>query len=221
MASGRNLTTALLASCAICSLSIGVAHAQTTDAKAPDAKAPEAGGAATLEEVVVTAQHRTENLQNTPVAVTAISGRELSEQGIQTSEALNGIIPNFRVGEGSREIEITIRGITASNVGPNQDAPVAVYLNGVYLTRPSFIGSAFFDMERVEVLRGPQGTLFGRNATGGAVDYISAKPVDTYEGAMAIRDQHCGRGIFSENFRDILDNVLHRTTSSSEVFLLT
>jgi len=163
------------------------ADAQTAPAQAaspPAAPAPvDTAGPPSLEEVVVTAQHRVEDLQTTPVAVTAFSGAELREKGIDSAIDLNGVAPGVRVGEGSREIEFTIRGITASNVGPQQDAPTAVYLDGIYLSRPNLVGSAFYDMQRVEVLRGPQGTLFGRNADAGAINYISNEPVDQFEGA--------------------------------------
>jgi iron complex outermembrane receptor protein len=174
----------LLASCAVCISISGARGAQADDA-APVVDATTLPNA-TLETVVVTAEHRTEDLQNAPVAVTALSGEDLSQMGINSTGALNGVVPGLRIGTGSRELEVAIRGVTATNVGPQQDTPVAVYMDGVYLSRPSFIGSAFYDMERVEVLRGPQGTLFGRNATAGAINYISAKPVDTFEAAAEV-----------------------------------
>lgn len=135
-------------------------------------------GSGGLEEIVVTAQKREENLQDVPVAVTAIGAEKLRNLQVENFNDLSGLAPNLTAvnsGSGSNPI-ITLRGIVGGNVEPGKDNGVALYLDGVYISRST--GSQFdvADLERVEVLRGPQGTLYGRNSTGGAINYITAAP---------------------------------------------
>lgn len=133
-----------------------------------------------LEEVVVTAQKREESIQDVPVAVTALDSRLLKAQGINEPKDLKNVIPNFAVGDYQGETKITIRGVgqlvQASNPG------VAVHIDGVYQPRASMAGLAQVDMAGVEVLRGPQGTTYGRNANGGAVNYSTTAPGEEFGG---------------------------------------
>jgi len=133
-----------------------------------------------MEEVVVTAQKREQNIQDVPVAVTALDGRMLRAQGINEPKDLKNIIPNFAVGTYQGETKITIRGvgqlIQASNPG------VAIHIDGVYQPRASMAGLTQIDMAGVEVLRGPQGTTYGRNANGGAVNYSTTAAGDEFGG---------------------------------------
>ena len=133
---------------------------------------------ARLQEIVVTAQRREENLQSVPVAVTAFAGDVLERQQISDIADLDGLAPGLQaqVVSGAAPI-ITIRGMNGGGIVlPGLDSPVATYIDGVYLGRT--VGTLFdmTDVERIEVLRGPQGTLFGRNATAGAINFISKAP---------------------------------------------
>lgn len=139
----------------------------------------------TLEEVVITAQHREQNLQDVGVAVTAFSGESLSGLGVVDSEAIALHTPGLQVsntaGYGSK-MNFVMRGVGLNDYSDHQESGVAMYQDGVYIS--SLNGSVFalFDIERAEVLRGPQGTLFGRSATGGLVNFYSKKPSDELEG---------------------------------------
>ena len=137
----------------------------------------------TLQEVVVTAQRREENLQDVPISVAALSGDQLKQAGVTAIDQLGAMVPGvdiFQFGQ-QATTTITVRGVSQNNFADPNEAPVAVYEDGAY---NSFIGGAgvnLFDINRVEVLRGPQGTLFGRNATGGLVQIISNQPTDDFE----------------------------------------
>ncbi|HEX4505301.1 MAG TPA: TonB-dependent receptor, partial [Alphaproteobacteria bacterium] len=136
---------------------------------------PKAG----LEEIVVTAQRREQRLQSVPISITAISAEGLKANRIETVADLNAVAPNLsvRLGAGGNQSpNYTLRGILGASSAAGQDKGVSPYLDGVYLQAQS--GSIFemADIERVEVLKGPQGTLFGRNATGGAIQIITKDP---------------------------------------------
>jgi iron complex outermembrane receptor protein len=133
-----------------------------------------------LEEVVVTAEKREANLQTTPVAVTALSGDDLSRAGVREFTALEKVVPEVRVERVVGMPRVSIRGVFAQNLAPTSDSPNAVHVDGVYLPKASALGGMFFDVERVEVLKGPQGTLYGRNATGGAMNIIAKKPTKDF-----------------------------------------
>ncbi|MDT0577088.1 TonB-dependent receptor [Croceicoccus sp. F390] len=136
-----------------------------------------------LDEIVVTAQKRAENLQDTPLAITALSAEMIAARGISDVGSLSAIAPNLIINqtpESSTTPTIYIRGIGQSDPALTLDAPNAVYIDGVVIGRSA--GSMFelVDLERIEVLRGPQGTLFGRNTTGGAISLITARPAQTW-----------------------------------------
>lgn len=137
-----------------------------------------AAWAQVLEEIVVTAQKRAEGLQDTPVAVTAFTGEQLQQAGVFDSIALSNVVPNVTVGtENARDaIFINIRGISQSERRNTSDPTTAFYVDGALVPRMSGINAYFYDLERVEVLRGPQGTLYGRNSTSGVVNVITKKP---------------------------------------------
>ena len=131
-----------------------------------------------LEEVVVTASKRAENLQDIPQAVTAFSSERLVELGIVETSDLMGAIPNIQVTSayGRTQPNFSIRGISVANEFSAATAsPVGVYVDEVYQSFRASHGQQLFDLESVEVLRGPQGTLYGRNTTGGALNVITAK----------------------------------------------
>lgn len=139
------------------------------------ASAQDAAGS--LDEIIVTAQRREQNLQNVPIAVTAFSSAAIERQGITELTDLNNLAPGLRIIplSGATPL-ITIRGINGGFSLPGVDSPVALYIDGVYIGRLAGTMFDMTDLERIEVLRGPQGTLFGRNATIGAISFISRGP---------------------------------------------
>ncbi|MEP4147395.1 MAG: TonB-dependent receptor [Halioglobus sp.] len=143
-----------------------------------------------LEEIIVTARKRVESLQETPVAVTALSNEALREAGIRNLSDLNQVVPNIEVaaGNGNSGIaNIYIRGVGQRNSGANIDSGVGIYIDGVYVGRPDGALLDINDVQSVQVLRGPQGTLFGKNTTGGALVFTSNPPVDEFEGLVGVR----------------------------------
>ena len=133
--------------------------------------------------IIVTAQKREERLQDVPIAVSAFAEQDLARLGIQDADDLASVIPNLQFGTTDANARVSIRGIGATDTNFAADPGVAFHIDGVYQTRTSGpAGAAFFDVERVEVLRGPQGTLYGRNSTGGAINVISARPSDEFGG---------------------------------------
>ncbi|MGL5838025.1 MAG: TonB-dependent receptor [Sphingorhabdus sp.] len=163
----------LLASVALPALS-GQALAQ-------DTQVDEAAG---NQEIIVTAQRRSESVQDVPIAITALSGEALQDAGIQDTENLSALTPGLLV-QRSVVGQIRIRGIGNENYTIAGDPGVAVHSDGVYVARAAAGLFDLFDVERVEVLRGPQGTLYGRNATGGVINVIPNKPDDEFEGHMS------------------------------------
>jgi iron complex outermembrane receptor protein len=141
--------------------------------------------AVVLEEVVITAEKRATNLQDTPISIAAFSGDELDKAGIGTTDGLANLTPGLVV---QKEVigKVVIRGVGTENFSVGSDPGVAIHQDGVYVARSSVAIFDFFDMERVEVLRGPQGTLYGRNATGGVINVISRKPETEFGGYAKI-----------------------------------
>ena len=131
-----------------------------------------------LEEVIVTAEKREANLQDAAVAVAAYQGDFLQEMNINDAQAMILADPSMSFSRAGGEGQIFIRGVGSNLLGIGQDSSVAIHQDGVYLGRPHLALSQFLDVERVEVLRGPQGTLYGRNATAGVINVISRKPTE-------------------------------------------
>jgi iron complex outermembrane receptor protein len=137
-----------------------------------------------LEEVVVTAQKREQNMQDVGISVTAMSGDNLRSLGITSSADIASFTPNLSIvslaGEGNQPV-IFLRGIGLNDYNTNNAGPIGMYVDEVIVSSPTAQSFAMFDVERVEVLRGPQGTLYGRNTTGGAINVISNKPTGEFE----------------------------------------
>ncbi|RZD34264.1 MAG: hypothetical protein CXT75_10150 [Methanobacteriota archaeon] len=133
-----------------------------------------------IEEIVVTAEKRMASLQETPISISVFSGDDLSNYGITDSEQLSYYTPGLVI---QRQVigKVTMRGVGNENLTIGGDPSVALHLDGTYVARSSVANFDFFDVERIEVLRGPQGTLYGRNATGGAINVISNKPSEESE----------------------------------------
>jgi len=143
---------------------------------------------AALEEIIITAQRRETNLQETPMSVQAFSAGELQEANIQTGSELGIMVPNvvLNPGTGQGQSQFFIRGLPG----------VGVYVDGVWQGGFGFQQTNFTEMERVEVLRGPQGTLFGRNTNGGAINITTRKPADEFGSRVSL-------GVGEFNRRDI------------------
>ena len=139
---------------------------------------------ATLEEITVTAQKRAESLQEVPLTVTAIGSEEIDRQRIRAVEDLQGLAPGLTFGQHSGFSRLFVRGIGLTSISAAQDPSVALQVDGVVIGRPFAQLSSFYDLERIEVLRGPQGTLYGRNATGGNVNLITASPTAELTGYL-------------------------------------
>jgi iron complex outermembrane receptor protein len=137
-----------------------------------------------LEEIVVTARRREESLQTAPVSVAAFTAAALERQGIDTLVDLGSHVPNLSMisgqGGGGTQTQVSIRGVGQSDFILTSDQSVGLYVDGVYLPRSLGAALDLIDIERIEVLRGPQGTLFGRNTTAGAIQIISAPPQDAF-----------------------------------------
>jgi iron complex outermembrane receptor protein len=137
---------------------------------------------AVLDEIVVTAQKRETNLQDTPISIAVLSGEDLADRRVISLASLaDGSVPSLRIAPfatRSSALNIGIRGVGASGDAnqPARDAGVGVYVDGVFLGRAQGLGAALLDVERIEVLKGPQGTLFGRNSEGGAISIITKAP---------------------------------------------
>ncbi len=169
----KRLSVALLAHAA------GFALLNTTLAQDAPVE-PEASVERADESVIVTAQRRKENVQKVPLAITAIGGDRLDEQAIVGFESLTKRVPSLRFGAGvtGGEHVITLRGLSSQNTTSGGDSPVAYSVDGVYMARSTAVDPEFFDVSRIEVLRGPQGTLYGRNSVGGSVNVITNRPDD-------------------------------------------
>ena len=137
-----------------------------------------------LAEIVVTAQKRTESLQDVPIAVSAVSGAKIAESGIMKIEDLKNYVPTLFMTETAIGNNISIRGIF-SGVNPGFEQSVGTYVDGVYRGRPQQTRAPFLDLERVEVLRGPQSILFGKNSVGGALNITTARPTSEFEAAVS------------------------------------
>jgi iron complex outermembrane receptor protein len=159
----------------------GIANAETA-ATPGVAETSESRGIA---DIIVTAQKRTENLQNVPIAVTAISGNVLAERGVADVQALSSLVPNVTFSDKNGEARITLRGLGFDNLfGSSAEPRTAYHVDGAYISQSADIGGTFYDIERVEVNRGPQGTLFGRNAVAGTVNLVTRSPTEHLSGYL-------------------------------------
>ena len=180
----RYLKRALMSTCA---LTMSLTAFQST-AIAQDA---EQDTARTLDSVVVTARKREEGLQDTPISVTAATGEVLEQRGITNVAEIADFTPNLTFQEGaslgsSTSASIFVRGVGQSDFALVVDPGVGLYVDGVYFSRSVGGVLDLVDVERVEVLRGPQGTLFGKNTIGGAISIVSKRPADEFGGAVEL-----------------------------------
>ena len=152
-------------------------QAETPPAPPPSREATPFG------EVVVTAQRREQNIQDVGIAVTPLSDEALKDLNITTATDIVRAVPSLKMNAySSAQVVFNIRGVSQNDYGDQQEPPVAVYQDDSYSSSINLASFPVFDLARVETLRGPQGTLFGRNATGGAIQFISRKPAEEFEG---------------------------------------
>ncbi|MBL8630402.1 MAG: TonB-dependent receptor [Rhodospirillaceae bacterium] len=152
------------------------------------------GAPAVLEEIVVTAMRREENLNTVPVSITAIDGKTLETLNIGSTEGLSQFTPSLHIyAEAVGSEKYTIRGIGRTSEDLSADPGVAIFLNEVYIPRQSAANLALYDTQRIEVLRGPQGTLYGKNATAGAINVITRQPTEELSGYGEIAGGSFGR----------------------------
>ena len=135
-----------------------------------------------LEEVVVTAQKRADNINDVPLSIATASGADLLKRGIDDPTQLEALVPGFSYQKSSYGVPVfSLRGVGFYDTTQGVTPAVAVYVDEIPLPYSAMTRGAALDVERVEGIKGPQGTLFGQNSTGGAINYIAAKPTDTFE----------------------------------------
>lgn len=161
-----------------------------------------------IEKIQVTAQKRITSVQETPVAISAFSGNMLETRGIDDLNNLQSYVPALHVAQEQEGFKISLRGIGLQGTSTISDSGVAFYLDDNYIARPAGGAAVLFDIERIEVLRGPQGTLYGRNATGGVINVISNRPTDEFEARVGLtlgeRNLHEIRGMINVPISDAL-----------------
>ncbi|MYM83462.1 TonB-dependent receptor [Duganella sp. FT50W] len=139
-----------------------------------------------LQEVIVTAQRIAQPASKTPLSLSVVSGDDLKQAGAVNASSLTELVPNVQVSNNGGATTISIRGVSSADNTEKGDPSASFNVDGVNLARPQSAGLAFYDLERVEVLRGPQGTLYGRNATAGAINLITNKPSNRFESSAAV-----------------------------------
>ncbi|MBM5812569.1 MAG: TonB-dependent receptor [Gammaproteobacteria bacterium] len=189
---------------------------------AREARAAEAAETTSLlKEITVTARKREESLQLVPVSVTAVSAEDLEVQSLNSLKEVAQFTPNFTISNqgqaGSSVGLVYIRGIGQSDPLPTNEPGVGIYLDGVYYGRMQGIDLDMMDLERIEILRGPQGTLFGKNTIGGAVSIVSAKPADEFQGRVKLTAGRYERrdAVASVNLPLVADRLALRVAGSS------
>lgn len=163
----------LLSSAGAMALLASGAHAQEQAASQPAAAADDSVG---IQDIVVTAQRRSERLQSVPISVNAATGARLAAVGIQSSQDLSVITPGLTIPQTSGYTQPHIRGVGTTSNGPGVENPVATYIDGVYIASAPSSLLTLNNIDRIEVLKGPQGTLFGRNSTGGLIQIVTKDP---------------------------------------------
>ncbi|MGB5133379.1 MAG: TonB-dependent receptor [Steroidobacteraceae bacterium] len=192
----------------------------------PAAVAQQAEGttAVPFEEVVVTAQRREQNIQDVGISVTPLGEQTLQNLNIKTATDIVRAVPSLKMNAySSSQVVFNIRGVAQNSYGDEQEPPVAVYQDDSYSSSINLASFPVFDLARVEALRGPQGTLFGRNATGGAIQFISQKPTDEFEGYVSGTygrfNQQIIEGAISGPFSDNMQGRLAFISNQDDGFI--
>ncbi|HYC04997.1 MAG TPA: TonB-dependent receptor [Azospirillaceae bacterium] len=220
----RSFASALKAGAAVGTLALAFA--------AP-AQAQQMAAAGGLEEIVVTAQRRAENVQDVPVAVTALTGDALAKNDVRDLSRVEVLTPGFSFGKSGSDARPAIRGVRTENVGVSGDPTIGFFVDNVYRSRASMANEPFVDVERVEVQRGPQGTLYGRNTFGGNVAISTAAPTNRTEGAVKLTlgqyQRAAGEGFINvpisdvvqlrvAGLREVMDGYVKGVTENLDIF---
>jgi len=168
----------LVIAAALLDITASPAFAQSDQAAPAAAVSSETG----VKDIVVTAEKRNSSLQRTPVAVTPLAGDALADQQVRSIADVQGLVPNFQFGAAQGTANIFLRGVGVTSLNPTTEGSVAVNLNDVYVSRPISQLTGFYDVSNIEVLRGPQGTLYGRNATAGSINIRTNMPTNEWSG---------------------------------------
>jgi len=147
-------------------------------------------------DIVVTALKRDQSIQDVPVAVSAISGEQLKTAGFQNLQDIASRVPSLQVQDNGIVARFSMRGINLNSISDASESPIQVVFDGTAMGSSSNFSGTLFDIDRIEVLRGPQGTLYGRNATGGLVSISSKRPTDTFEGYASAQYGNFDRRVF-------------------------
>jgi iron complex outermembrane receptor protein len=153
--------------------------AESGNVQAPAQKASDTGD---IGDIVVTAQKRSESLQRVPLAVTAMTTADLDRSAITSLQGVATVVPNLNLGQQLGVAKVALRGIGLENISAGAEGSIAFHLDGVFVSRSIAALASFYDVAQVEVLRGPQGTLYGRNATGGSINITTKSPTEEFSG---------------------------------------
>ncbi|MBA4759299.1 TonB-dependent receptor [Sphingosinicella sp.] len=195
---------AQLASCVLTTIALAAAATHASAQDVNSGRNPAGQGEADIErlgEIIVTAEKRAESAQSVPIAISAFTGEELENAGVTDIESLKQVSPNLQFGKGPIDNFVSIRGVGAELINISSEPGVSIAQDGVPFSSPTMFDAAFMDVARIEVLRGPQGTIAGRNATGGTINIYSALPTSRFEGrvraAVANFDYRMAEGMIS------------------------
>lgn len=162
-------------------------QAQQTDGAVPQSQTATGSSPATgIEDIIVTASRRSSSIRETPSSIAAFDGNRLQQAQITSLDALAPTTPNVQISTVNTTSNVAIRGIGTNQSTAGADNGVAIHLDGVYLAQSALATSTFLDIDRVEIVRGPQGTLFGRNATGGAINIIPNRPTHDFHAGFDV-----------------------------------
>ena len=179
---GRSFSS--IARCSMAAITIAIAHGEAYAQVSTGSPASPAASNGTGD-IVVTAQRREQKLQDVGLAITAATGEQLRANGVTSSKEIAKIAPGVifdSTAGGNLNANLTIRGVSQSDFSAFQESPNSIYVDDIYLASPAAAAFTFYDLARVEILRGPQGTLFGKSSSGGLANFISARPTDTFQG---------------------------------------
>jgi iron complex outermembrane receptor protein len=179
----------LVATCTIAALS--VTEAVPVLAQDPDA------GSEVLQEVVVTAEHRSQSLEKTALAISALDTTALAQAGVTQTADLGNAVPGLQIAQAGPNTQVYLRGVGTLATNSYAEPAIAINQDGVYIARTDAMDNMFYDLQRVEVLKGPQGTLYGRNSVGGAINVITQKPTADFGGFLTVEDGNYSRVLTS------------------------
>lgn len=174
--------------------------------------------AAELEEVTVTAQKRSERLSEVPISITSFGADNIEQTGVRQLSEVAEFVPNLTISSGTDfTSSVSIRGVGANSRNIGFDTRVGVYLDGVYLGQSPALNQELLDLERIEILRGPQGTLFGKNTVAGAINLISKQPGDTLEGSVGVEyGNYNSRQVSASLNLPLTENLFSKLALSSQ-----